>query len=105
MVGYLIVRKVDLLNFNSAVIVDLLALNEKSLISLVEKGIDHSRKWGVDLLGCMIPEKHPYYRQLRALGFLASPKRFLFMVYRLARGKVPLAPEAWYVNWGDTDVI
>ena len=105
MVGYLILRKMDLLNFNSAVIVDLLALNEKPLISLLEKGIEHGRKWGADLLGCMLPRSHPYYKQLRALGFLPSPKRFLFMVYRLDREKVPLASEAWYVNWGDTDVI
>ncbi len=53
----------------------------------------------------MIPRKHPYYQQLRALGFLPSPKAFLFMVYRHEKEKVSLAPEAWYVNWGDTDVI
>jgi GNAT superfamily N-acetyltransferase len=105
MVGYLILRKVDLLHFNSTVIVDVLALGEKSLIPLIEKGIGQSRSWGTDLVGCMIPRKHPYYRQLRALGFIPSPKTFLFMVYRHEKEKVPLAPESWYVNWGDTDVI
>ncbi len=105
MAGYLILRKVDLLNFNSAIIVDLLALNEKSLISLVAKGIEGSAERGADLVGCMIPRKHSYYRLLRTLGFVPSLKTFLFMVYRLAKEKVPLAPEAWYVNWGDTDVI
>jgi hypothetical protein len=62
-------------------------------------------KMGADLLGCMIPQKHPYYQQLRGLRFIPSLKTFLFMVYRLAKEKVSLAPEAWYVNWGDTDVI
>ena len=105
MTGYLILRKVDLLNFSSAVIVDLLALNERALIPLVEKGIEHSKVVGADLLGCMIPQKHPYYKQLRGLGFLPSRKTFLFMVYRLMKEKVSVAPENWYVNWGDTDVI
>ena len=105
MMGYLVLRKVDLLNFNSAVIVDLLALNEEAFLTLVAKGIDHSMKMGADMVGCMIPLKHPYYRQLRNLRFLPSLKTFLFMVYRLAKEKVSLAPEAWYVNWGDTDVI
>lgn len=105
MVGYLILRKVDLLRFNSAVIVDLLTLNDKSVIPLVARGIEQSAGWGANLVGCMIPRRHPYYRQLRAFGFLPSLKTFLFMVYRLAGEKIPLGLEAWYVNWGDTDVI
>jgi GNAT superfamily N-acetyltransferase len=105
MTGYLVLRKVALLDFNSSVVVDLLALNEASLRALVGKGIEHSLQQGMDLLGCMIPRRHRYFQILRDLGFLPSPKTFLFMVYRLARDKVPLAPEAWYVNWGDSDVI
>ncbi len=105
MTGYLILRKVDLLQFKSAVVVDLLALNDRALSALVEEGIKQSLKEEVDLLSCMIPKRHPYYRALRSFGFLPSPKAFLFMVYRLAKEKVPLSPEAWYVNWGDTDVI
>ncbi len=105
MVGYLILRKVDLLRFNSAVIVDLLAVNEKSIIPLVARGIERSAEMGADLVGCMIPRRHPYYEQLRTIGFIPSLKTFLFMVYRLAGEEIPLAPEAWYVNWGDTDVI
>ena len=105
MVGYLVLRKVNLLHFNSAVIVDLLALNEEAFVSLVEEGIEHSKKAGADLLGCMVPQKHPYYKQLRNLRFIPSPKAFLFMVYRLAKERILLDPEAWYVNWGDTDVL
>jgi GNAT superfamily N-acetyltransferase len=105
MTGYLILRKVTLLQFNSSVIVDLLALDEKTMKGLVTRGIEQGLREGADLLGCMIPKGHPYHRMLRDLGFLPSFKTFLFMVYRLARERVPLAPEAWYVNWGDTDVI
>jgi GNAT superfamily N-acetyltransferase len=105
MVGYLILRKVDLLRFNSAVIVDLLALNDQTLRALVRRGIEHSQGQGADLLGCMIPKKHPYHRTLRDSGFLPTQKSFLFMVYRHERERVSLDPEAWYVNWGDTDVI
>ncbi len=105
MTGYLIVRSVDLLQFRSAVVVDLLALNDQALTALVEKGIEDGLQEEVDLLGCMVPRRHPYYRALRRQGFLPSLKAFRFMVYRLAKENVPLRPEAWYVNWGDTDVI
>ena len=103
--GYVILRKVDLLNFNSAVMVDLLALDKDALKALVARGIEHSYKEGAALLGFMVPKTHPYYGNLRRWGFLPSLKTFLFMVYPLVEGKGLLNPEAWYVNWGDTDVI
>ncbi len=103
--GFIILRKVDLLAFNSAVIVDLLALDVDALTALVEKGIAYSQREGVDLLGFMVPETHPYYRLLRKHGFLRSPKTFLFMLYSHEEDKELLDPKGWYVNWGDTDVI
>jgi len=42
---------------------------------------------------------------LRESGFLPSPKKFLLMVYRQRKEMVSLAPETWYMNCGDTDVI
>jgi hypothetical protein len=53
----------------------------------------------------MVPKTHPYYRDLRHWGFLPSLKTFQFMVYPIVEEKGLLNPEAWYVNWGDTDVI
>lgn len=103
--GFIVLRKVDLLEFNSAVIVDLLALDRDFLMALVGKGIEQSRKEGVDLLGFMVPKPHPYYKILRGCGFLPSFKTFLFMVYPNVEEKGLLNPEGWYVNWGDTDVI
>jgi len=103
--GFIILRKVDLLAFNSAVIVDLLTLDVDALSALVEKGIAYSQREGVDLLGFMVPETHPYYRLLRKHGFLRSPKTFLFMLYSHGEDKELLDPKGWYVNWGDTDVI
>ena len=105
MKGYIVLRKVELLNFNSAVIVDLLALDEVALSALVEKGIQHSRQEGTDLLGFMVPKVHPYYKILRGMGFLPSLKTFLFMIYPHSDREIFLSPEKWYVNWGDTDVI
>lgn len=105
MMGYIVLRKVELLNFNSAVIVDLLALDEVTLTALVEKGIHHSRQEGADLLGFMVPKVHLYYKILRGMGFLPSPKTFLFMIYPLSGREIFLSPEKWYVNWGDSDVI
>jgi GNAT superfamily N-acetyltransferase len=103
--GYIVLRKVELLNFNSAVIVDLLALDEGALSALVERGVQHSRQEGVDLLGFMVPQGHPYDKILRKKGFLPSPKTFQFMVYPHSNREIFLSPEKWYVNWGDTDVI
>jgi GNAT superfamily N-acetyltransferase len=105
MSGYIVLRKVDLLGFNSAVIVDLLALDNETLLALVEKGIEHSQKEGADLLGFMVPQGHSYYKILRKKGFLPSPKTFQFMVYPHSNTDIFLSPEKWYVNWGDTDVI
>jgi len=105
MKGYIVLRKVELLNLNSAVIVDLLALDEVTLEALVEKGIQHSRQEGADLLGFMVPRGHPYDKILRKRGFLPSPKTFQFMVYFHSKREIFNSPEKWYVNWGDTDVI
>lgn len=105
MSGYLILRKVNLLDFNSAVIVDLLASDRETLKALVTRSIEHSYKEGIALLGFMVPKTHPYYRDLRDWGFLPSLKTFQFMVYPTVEKKELLNPEAWYVNWGDTDVI
>ncbi len=102
--GYVVLRKVDLLKFNSAVIVDLLALDEETLLALVKKGIQHSQQERADLLGFMVPQDHFYYKLLRRKGFLPSPKTFLYMIYSHT-GQSILSPEKWYVNWGDTDVI
>lgn len=86
-------------------IVDLLVLDEETLNALVAKGIEHSYKEGAALLGFMVPKTHPYHRDLRRYGFLPSMKTFLFMVYRHVEERRLFSPEAWYVNWGDTDVI
>jgi GNAT superfamily N-acetyltransferase len=103
--GYIVLRKVELLNFNSTVIVDLLALDEGALKALVKTGIQHSQQEGVDLVGLIVPQGHLYYKILRKMGFLPSFKKFLFMVYPNSDNEMILSPEKWYVNWGDTDVI
>ena len=103
--GYIILRKVDLLKFNSAVIVDLLALDEEILSALVERGIQHGQQEGADLLGFMLPQSHFYYKLLRRKGFLPSLKTFLFMIYSHSDKGIFLSPDKWYVTWGDTDVI
>ncbi len=105
MKGYIILRKVALLGFNSAVIVDLLALDEKILMFLVDRGIEFSQIQGVDLLGFMVPRVHPYYKLLRRYGFIPSFKTFLFMIYSHEKSDILFDPQKWYVNWGDTDVI
>ena len=103
--GYIVLRKVELLNFNSAAIVDLLALDEVTVTALVERGIQHSRQEETDLLAFMVPRSHPYDKVLRERGFLPSPKTFQFMVYFHSRREILNSPGKWYVNWGDTDVI
>jgi GNAT superfamily N-acetyltransferase len=103
--GYIVLRKVDLLDFNSAVIVDLVVLDKETLKALVAKGIEHSYKEGVVLLGFMVPKTHPYYRSLICRGFLPSLKSFQFMIYDLENVEALQDPKGWYVNWGDTDVI
>jgi GNAT superfamily N-acetyltransferase len=105
MVGYMILRKVDLLKFKSMVIVDLLALDNDILAALIRKGIEYSRNQGTDLLGFMLPKRHNYYQILRRMGFLPSLKTFLLMIYPIQEKKALLQSQNWYVNWGDTDVI
>jgi GNAT superfamily N-acetyltransferase len=103
--GYIVLRKVDLLRFNSAVIVDLLALDKETLLALANKGIEFSRQEGINLLGFMVPKSHPYCRDLKRMGFLPSLKTFLFMVYPQREEKRLLRSDGWYVNWGDADVV
>ncbi len=103
--GYIVLRKVDLLGFNSGVIVDLLALDEDTLSALLERGIQHGRQEGDDLLGVIVPRGHVYDKLLRQKGFLPSPKTFLVIIYPQSDRKILFAPESWYVTWGDNDVI
>jgi GNAT superfamily N-acetyltransferase len=103
--GYIVLAQRELLRFNAAVVVDLLAIDEIAFGLLVQKAIKYGRGQGVDLLAVMVPEKHPYYRNLRRSGFLPSPKTFLYMVYPQSPEAALLDPHQWYVNWGDTDVI
>jgi hypothetical protein len=105
MTGYIVLRKVELRHFNSAVIVDLLALDGESVSALVKRGIEHSRDEGADLLGFMVPQGHSYYKRLRRMGFLPSFQTFRFMIYPHSKTEGILSSERWYVNWGDTDVI
>ena len=104
-VGYIVLRKVDLLRFNSSVIVDLLALDDDVARVLIGAGIEHAAREGADLLGCMIPRVHRYFQVLRRQGFLPSFQKFLLMIYAHGFEELLLKPENWYVNWGDTDVI
>ncbi len=103
--GYIVLRKVELLKFNSMIIVDLLALDDETIRTLVEKGIEYTRKEGSDLLGCILPKGHLYFRILKKRGFLPGFKSFLFMVYPTGEEKIFIDPKEWYVNWGDSDVI
>ncbi len=103
--GFIVLRKVELLGFNSAVIVDVMALDETTFVALIDQGIAYSQKERVDLLGFMVPESHPYFILLKRQGFLRSPKTFRFMIYSHQTDNRLLAPQQWYVTWGDTDVI
>ena len=103
--GYIVLRKVELLKFNSMIIVDLLALEDETVRALVEKGIEYSREKGTDLLGCILPKGHRYFRILRKRGFLPGFKSFLLMVYPTVDEKILIDPKEWYVNWGDSDVV
>ncbi len=105
MKGYLILRKVTLLGFNSVVIADLLSSDLDIFEFLLKGGIEFSKKESVDLLGFMVPKSHPYYQFLRKYGFLRSPKTFRFMIYSHKKDEFLLDPKNWYVTWGDTDVI
>jgi len=105
MKGYIVLRKVELLGFNSVVIVDLLAVDNVTVKALVERGIQRSQQQEADLLGFMVPQGHSYYKILRKRGFLSSPKAFQFMIYSHSKREIFDSPGKWYVNWGDTDVI
>jgi len=94
------VKEIDLLGFNSAVIVDLLALDRQALSALVERGIQYCRQREIDLLGFMVPRLHDYHRALKKMGFLPSFKTFRFIVYSHSGEEMFFSPENWYVNWG-----
>lgn len=98
-------KKVDLLEFKSAVIEILLVRDEAGLMPRVEKGIGHSRQERADLWGFLVPSTHPYPPFLRRNKFLPSLKAFNFMVCAHAKEELLLNPRAWYLNWGNTDVI
>ncbi len=105
MQGYIILRKVNLLGFNSVAIVDMLSTDREALLALITEGIAYGRREKADLLGIMIPETHPYGRSLKQKGFLRSPKTFRFMIYAQEEDKRLWDPNRWHLTWGDTDVI
>ncbi len=103
--GYIILRKADLLGFNTAVIVDLLTTEIDLLYALIDKGISYGKRENVDMLCFMVPKDHYYYKIFKKYGFIRSPKSFRFMIYPQEDKKELFDPKNWYLTWGDTDVM
>ena len=116
LVGYIVVREMELMGMQVGCIVDLLARPEDSQ-AISRHLIDAGARWlagrGVDAVLCIMLPHTSYHGALRASGFWPIPawlsgKAWPFIVHvNQNRVDVPMLedPRNWYLTWGDTDVV
>ncbi|UCF07695.1 MAG: GNAT family N-acetyltransferase [Thermoplasmata archaeon] len=108
-------RVKEMYGLKNGAIVDMLALpkNENVLHGLLIKAVEELAKGDVDLIACLIPKWSDYYKVLKKCGFARCPKQLNpkdrpLIIYPLS-DKIALDvikdPLAWFITWGDTDVM
>jgi hypothetical protein len=113
--GYVVVRVMDLFGLRTGAIVDIMTLPDHVNIAhtLVLNALEHLTKQNVDLVACMMPKWCSYNKVLKNCGFVTCPKRLNpkpqpFIVYPLSKDidlEAVKNPHNWYISFGDTDVV
>lgn len=105
--GYIVFSSHDKKGF----FVDLLVYpNRLDVIqSLVSMAVEQLREEKVHRIICQIPKINPYYKVLRANGFIPFSGKYPFAVSIYSPSNIPTEfiknPKNWYITMGDTDGI
>lgn len=108
--GYVVVSRDEIMGLDAGVIVDLLVDKQQpgALKELIEESIQSFAAEGADLVAIMVDRRTVEYDQLRSLGFLRTPHEFHFILFQNGTS-IPVATlldeDAWWLTWGDTDVL
>lgn len=108
-IGYIILREMQRMGLDFGLIVDVLTdrRDKHTRRALFAKAIEYFKKQSADLIGCMI-QNQEYQQDLKALGFLASPEKYFFIIHLNTEQfdrKTVSNPEKWFLSWGDLDTI
>jgi GNAT superfamily N-acetyltransferase len=74
--GYCILREAQKGDVTQGIITDILGLqNDSNVVSqLVQESVKYFEKHNVDIINCLLSEKHPYTAIFRKAGFIKSPR-------------------------------
>ncbi len=113
--GFVVVRVMELFGLRNGLIVDILALPnyENVAHALVLKAVEYLKKKEVDAIACMMPKWGEYNGVLRKCGFMPSPQKLNpkpqpFIIYPISKDidlDAVKNPQNWLITWGDSDVV
>jgi len=94
--GYCVLKEDQREDMTLGLIVDILGFQKKKTVinRLVQNAVEHFEKRNVDLVVCMMSEKHPYAAPFIKARFIRSPSRIMALTYtaylsdRFISGKV-----------------
>ncbi len=99
--GYMILRRMQIREFNATVVVDVLATDRKTVRSLLleagKQGIHH----GSDVVMCLAAPNSQLARTLRNTLFVRTPEFFTIVCDQAHRGMLP----SWHASWFDHDYV
>jgi hypothetical protein len=115
LLGYTVIKCVDLLGLKIGFIVDLITMPQIPTLAeaLISSAVDYFRSAQMDIAGCMMLPQAIYAPALRKRGFIRVPKRFMpeemYLDINIQHAQQPrsflLDPKNWYITWSDHDVI
>lgn len=110
MVGYIALRRMSMLGFDSLAIVDILwKLDDNRVLeSLLRKAHDQAAESGVAFAACMVSPESPLVTHLKRAGFVRAPEGFNMIVHEPKGTTSKFTSDVlsrWYVTWFDHDYV
>jgi hypothetical protein len=107
--GYMVLRVMQMKQFNAVALVDLVALNgdRETTSALINECLNFSRKIKVDVVATAMPPHHPFANLFMRSGFIKSPEKFT-LVTHTPKGAINLSKDRfsdWFINWFDHDFV
>jgi hypothetical protein len=109
-VGYIVVRRMPMREFDALAIVDLLFDHARPDVghALLRRAHQLAVSQGVDIAVAMLSEHSPFRHILRLWGFVESPEQFTLVLHEPRNARLKLAarpPQDWHVTWFDHDFV
>lgn len=113
LVGYTVAREMMILGLSAALVVDLVAADNRAALALLRRVTREAQRRRLRMIGYLNGQFSPYRAALLRAGFVPLPRRLnprRFYLYTYPRRQEageqrPATDMNWYVTWGDTDIV